>query len=365
MTAGLQAPLIEGPGAAAAAPDWLNIPAGTRLGDAIYVGDLKDGSPEWHAWRDRAGAIGGSEVANVLDIPGRFKSPYVQWLEKAGYKEKDEISPETQELFDWGHRIEDDIIEAFTEMTGLQVARTGSWVHSQHSWWGSNPDGLVLDSNGQPVAIMECKYSIRGSGYENGACPAKYVAQVRYYAAALGLSFGYLGCFSMGSLKLFMIPAAADKPVINLRTGDREYHMHDASTMIPLIQDFVDSLATNTPPPLTGSDDELDWKLSRNPNIDGKDVVVPYELAIEWADAREAEAKASADLKKVKLKLSEVMGTAKAAKAGYDNGKIKAKTIAIRKNGKGGSVILMAQGKVVRPEPYELRLDEPAAPAAA
>lgn len=365
MTPELQAPLIEGSGAAEAAPDWLNIPAGTPLGDAIYVGNLVDGSPEWHAFRNRPRAIGGSEVASVLNIPGRFKSPYIVWLEKAGYKESDEISPEMQELFDWGHLLEPAIIQAFTNMTGLEVARTGSWINKDREWHGANPDGLVLDHEGKPVGILECKYSIRGSGYENGGAPAKYVAQIRYYLACIGLTFGYLACFSLGKLHLFLVPASMSSPVINLRTGDKEYHMHDASTMLPAVQDFVDSLSTGQPPALTGSDDELDWKLSRNPEIDGKDVVVPYELAIEWADAREAEAKASADLKKVKLKLSEVMGTAKAAKAGYDNGKIKAKTIAIRKNGKGGSVILMAQGKVVRPEPYELRLDEPATPAAA
>lgn len=347
------------------AADWLDIPAGTQFGDAIYVGNLKDGSPEWHAFRDRPGAIGGSEVANVLNIPGRFKSPYIQWLEKRGYKEKDEVSPETQELFDWGHLLEPAIIEYFTRMTGLQVARTGTWINKDREWHGANPDGLVLDHAGIPVGIMECKYSVRGSGYENGGCPAKYVAQVRYYAACLGLSFGYLACFSMGKMHLFMIPATADKPVVNLRTGDTEYHMHDASTMIPLLQDFVDSLATNTAPPLTGSDDELDWKLSRHPDIDGKDVVVPYELAIAYADAREAEAKADAELKLVKTRLLEVMGTGKNAKAGYGESKSKkAKTIASRRAGKGGSISLVAVGKVHRPEPYELVL-EPAAPAAA
>jgi len=346
-------------------PDWLNIPAGTRLGDAVYVGDLKDGSPEWHAFRDRAGAIGGSEVANVLNIPGRFKSPYIQWLEKAGYKQKDEISPETQELFDWGHRLEPAIIEAFTDMTGLTVARTGSWVNVDREWHGANPDGLVLDYDGTPVGILECKYSIRGSGYENGACPAKYVAQARYYMACFGLSFGYLACFSMGKLSLFMIPATADKPVTNLRTGETEYHQHDASTMLPLVQDFVDSLATGTPPPLTGSDDELDWKLSRHPDIDGKDVVIPYELAVEYAQAREAEDAATARLKLAKAQMLEVMGTAKMAKAGYPVGKVKAKSIASRRPTKGGGVSLVAIGKAFIPEPYELQIDEPDAPASA
>lgn len=346
-------------------PDWLDIPAGTIFGDAIYAGNLVDGSPEWHAFRNRPGAIGGSEVANVLNIPGRFKSPYVQWLEKAGYKESDEISPETQELFDWGHRLEPAIIEAFTEMTGLSVARTGSWVNSDRPWHGANPDGFVLDHNGIPVGILECKYSIRGSGYENGACPAKYVAQARYYMACFGLSFGYLACFSMGKLSLFMIPATADRPVTNLRTGETEYHQYDASTMLPMVQDFVDSLATNQPPALTGSDDELDWKLSRHPEIDGKDVVIPYELAVEYAEARDNEAEATAKLKLAKAKMLEVMGTAKMAKAGYPDGKVKAKSIASRRPVKGGGISLVAIGKSFKPEPYELIIEDTAAPAAA
>lgn len=345
-------------------PDMLNLDAGTAFGDAIYVGNLEDGSEAW--LKQRTTGIGGSDIASVCNIPGRFQSPYVLWLEKAGYKQRDEISPEMQELFDWGHRLEPAIIEAFTDMTGLDVARTGSWVNKDRPYHLANPDGFVIDHFGEVVGILECKYSMRGSGYENDMLPAKYVAQIRYYMACLGLQFGYLAAFMMGKLHLFMVPASMSDPVRNLRTGAEDFYYHDASTMLPAAEAFVRSIAEGNPPELTGSDDELDWKSSRHPDIDGKDVVIPYDLAIRWADAREADAEATANLKKVKAEMLEAMGTAKAAKAGYDISKSKkAKTVATRRAGKGGSIVLVGVGKVHRPEPYELQLEEEAAPAAA
>lgn len=345
-------------------PDLLNLEPGTTLGDAIYVGNLEDGSEAWHAQRGKV--IGGSDVASICDIPGRFQSPYILWLEKAGYKERDEVSPEMEELFEWGHLLEEPIIKRFTDMTGLAVARTGTWVNKDRSWHGINPDGLVIDHDGQPVGIMECKYSMMGFGYENEMLPAKYVAQVRYYAAGFGFQFGYLGAFFNGKLHLFMIPADMNQPVKNLRTGAEEYYYDDASTILPKVQEFVNMLATNTPPPLTGSGDELDWKLKRHPEIDGKDIVIPYDLAIRWADAREGLDAAEAQHRLVKAELLEAMGTAKNAKAGYDISKSKkAKTVASRRPIKGGAISIVAVGKAHRPEPYELKLEEEAAPAAA
>lgn len=345
--------------------DWAKIPAGTQLHDAIYIGDLEDGSPEWHA--QRANVLGGSDIASVCNIPGRFKSPYILGLEKAGYKQPDEVGPELQELFDWGHALEPVIIEKFTEMTDIQVARTGTWVNKDRPWHGINCDGLLLDRDGTPMGILECKYSTMGFGYENDMPPAKYVAQLRYYLAGFGFTFGYLAAFCKGKLMVYMVPASMTEKVINLRTGATEYFGTDASIMLPMAQDFVDTLARGELPPLTGSDDELDWKLSRNPEINGKDVVVPFELATEWAKARQAKKDGEAAEKLAKAKLLEVMGQAKAAKAGYDVGKKKAKTIAMRSSGKGGSVILKGVGAIHYPEPYELEIEdlpEPEGPVA-
>lgn len=329
-------------------PDYLGLAPGTRLGAAVYVGDLSDGSEEWHAQRARV--IGSSEVAPIVGIPG-FRSKYTLWLEKAGLYKPAEPGEDTQELFDWGHILEPAIAEMFhRKMPDLHPVRTGTWVNVEHEWLGGNPDRFLLDENGLVVGILELKYSTTGAGWENGDAPHKYIAQLRYQLQIFGLQEGYLACLSSGKLLYFKVSVDETAPVTNMRTGEQKWYSMGGTEMVPLVQAFVDSLPKGgqpgTAPELDSHDETMEYVRSRHPDIDGKDIEVDVEMATEWAEARKAFDEAEARLKKVKVELLEFMGTAKRAR-------IQGKTIANRQAKGGGTPFIKAVGKPFIPKPVE------------
>lgn len=348
--------------AAVAEVDYLNLEPGTQLGKATYIGNLEDGSEAWHA--QRALVIGGSEVAPIVGIKG-FRSKYTLWLEKAGLYKPAPPSEESQELFDWGHALEPVIAEQFHKMfPHLYPARTGSWVSTENEWHGANTDYLLLNEVGGVVGILECKYSTRGSGWENYQAPHKYVVQLRYYLQCIGLDEGYLACFSAGQLLVFRVNVLSSVPVVNMRTGEQEWYSMGGPDMIPLVREFVESLPRGdnpgTPPELDAHDENVEYLKDKHPDIVNEDVQVPEELAQEYGEARIGFDEAEERLEKAKLQLMDLLGNAKGAKVGK-------KSIAGRRAKGKGKPYLQAVGKPFLPltpdSPIEASEDT-AAPAA-
>lgn len=347
---------------------YLDMEPGTQLGNAIYVGNLDDGSEEWHHQRSKV--VGGSEVASIIGIPA-FQSKYMLWLEKAGHYKRPEPSLELEELFWWGHALEEPIARRFEQFAAehemlkdleLSAVLTGSWVSAQNSWHGANPDRLLLNGDGQVVGILEIKYSSSGAGWENDSCPHKYVVQLRWYLQAFGLRYGYLVCLSGGKLLVFRVSVARTEAVLNMRTGEQEYMDWGGPEMVPVVGEFVDSLPSEpggmdgTPPTPTLDDDSKLAFAQKHPDIENRVVEVPYELARRVYEARVAMEKASLLEEGVKGELMEAMGSAKTAKYGTKN-------LAGRQARGGGAPFLKYSGKPHEPVPPEVELT-PEVPAA-
>lgn len=326
--------------------DELGFGPGDTLGDAIFVGFFEDGSPEWHA--QRKNVYGGSDVGDILGIG--FNSKYVKWLQRAGVLDS---SMAESPILEWGHRHEPAIALKFAENhPDLGVYNTGSWINKDCSIMGANPDRLLVDlTTGAPCGALEIKTSVRGSGWENGRCPEKYIAQLRHYNGVFGFEFGYLVVLIGGIDYLeFYVPTDASQPVVNLQDGSRMYFNLTVEGMRDEVVAFHASLPTaenpaGNPPEIDGKQDTYDYLREKNMSIiskgDGAEVELSEEVALAWATARAAKDAADAEYMRMAGHLLAHMGTAKFAK--YDGKTVAARQSKKTKEGKDGVPFLVAK----------------------
>jgi len=322
-----------------------------QLGTATLVGRYEDGSPEWH--EQRAKVIGGSEVGSIMQV-NSFESRYVLWYRKAGFIQREE---QENPLFEWGHRLETPVAEKFADNhPEYDVQASGSWVHQDRPWHGANPDRILapvytMDDGevfiGEPEAILEIKTSMSGYGWENDACPVKYVAQLRWYLECFGFEYGYLAVLvSLGDYREFLVPTDPRKPVVSLQTGNEEWYAIGGDEMLIEVEEFYDSLPggiygpDGLPPDIDGGTDTYELLRERHPDILNQDVEVTTELALEFRQALADEKAAIAEAQRMKNLVLEIMGKSRRAVVPTADPK-KPIIVARRQSKKGGKPYLV------------------------
>lgn len=330
-----------------------NAPVLVRKGTAVLVGTYEDGSPEWHA--ARRSVIGGSEIGSIMGV-NNFQSGYVLWYKKAGLiPDGNEENP----LFEWGHRLEPAVAAKFAdEHPEFRVSMSGSFVHQDRPWHGANPDrllspvyefvdeesGELTTYEGDTEAVLEIKTSMNGYGWENDKCPVKYVAQLRWYLECFGYEYGYLVVLAnLGDYREFLIPRDPNKPVVSMQTGDQEWYSIGGEEMLDAGREFYESLPgkltdVGLPPDPDSGKDSYELIRTFHPDILDTELVLEEEFVAELRAAQEAEAKATAELQRIKNVLLERMG--KNRKAVIGEGKTK-KVIARRQSKNGGAPFLI------------------------
>ncbi len=106
---------------------------------------------EW--LKTRAGGIGGSDISTILGLNKR-KSARQLWEEKTGRREKDHS---WNEAAHWGTLLEPTVREEFARRTGMRISKPGTFRSNRHEWQIVNPDGLVYNALGEPIAGYEGK----------------------------------------------------------------------------------------------------------------------------------------------------------------------------------------------------------------
>lgn len=61
-----------------------------------------------------------------------------------------------------GLKYEKDARTAFVNKTGHRVVECGMVISPQNKWLGFSPDGIVVDGNGYPLALLEIKCLYEG-----------------------------------------------------------------------------------------------------------------------------------------------------------------------------------------------------------
>lgn len=141
-------------------------------------------------------SIGGSEVGTILGL-SHFQSARILYYEKKSPC-SDEHDIGTQQIFDYGHAVEDYTIDYVAELLGAK--RYPEWrmfAHKQYPYITCNPDGILIFPDGH-LALFEAKTATRWKmdDWKTGM-PDYYEPQPRQYLEVLDdprLYEGYIGC---------------------------------------------------------------------------------------------------------------------------------------------------------------------------
>lgn len=262
--------------------------AQTLLGTAELVGVFEDGTPEWH--EQRASGIGSSDIGVILGLSG-WKSALTLHYEKRGLIDPAPVSPEQQELFDYGHYMEPFIAEKFAARHEiLQPKVTGSWRNVDRPWQICNPDRLI------PEGVLELKTAKFKADWDENGVPPIYDAQVRWQMDTFGFRYGWIACwFAVGGYGEYLIEADDFIADVN----------RDAAI------EFNRGVDEGIEPEIDGSLSTYTTLRQLNPSITPKlEVTVPEFIGQQYLDACAALTAAEAEELRTKGHLLAHAGTA-------------------------------------------------------
>lgn len=149
----------------------------------VLVGEFEPGSPEWR--QARAQGIGGSEFAAILGL-SPYESRFSLWHRKRGLLQEIQQS----DAMEWGHRLEPVIADKYADEHPDQIVVTaGTYRHTDHDWWISNPDRLAINPDGtwEIVEIKTARFPDDWGQSGTDQVPIWYRVQVVSYGAVLGI----------------------------------------------------------------------------------------------------------------------------------------------------------------------------------
>lgn len=260
------------------------------VGDSVFLGDYASNTPEWHALR--ATGIGGSEVGTICGV-NPWESPFTLWAKKTGRIERDF---EPSEAMEWGTRLESVILEKFADVhTELTVFPSpGTFRHKDRDWQIANPDGVFVDSNGEP-GIIEIKTARYEDDWADGV-PPYYKTQVQWYLQTFGFSRAFVAVLFSGSkYREFEILADEFEQNINLKK----------------VEEFRAYVADNIKPDFDGAMSTYETVRKIHPLIDTEAEIELGDLAVDYIAANMIFTEAERRFTELKSRVLDAMGNAK------------------------------------------------------
>jgi putative phage-type endonuclease len=138
---------------------------------------------EW--LRIRTKGMGGSDVANIIGVPGAFGSPLSTYMSKIGEPDDQGFS----EVMQWGSVLEEPIRQEYARRTGYPVTLVDATLHTPDApHRRANTDGFVqIDGE---WGILEIKnVGFTAHEWADDRVPPKYYSQVQWYMFITGLKF--------------------------------------------------------------------------------------------------------------------------------------------------------------------------------
>lgn len=139
--------------------------------------EIDQGTDEW--LNLRKGKITGSKLKDIVVIRGNS--------EKDGFykllADKLAIDEAYEDPMERGHRLEDDALQMFGDVTGKKVAKSGFWISDENENMACSPDGIVVSGKTITEAI-EIKCLSAGKHLEawfTKEIPDEYKYQVLQY----------------------------------------------------------------------------------------------------------------------------------------------------------------------------------------
>ena len=166
----------------------LDFPNAIALFDCRFISTM-----EWE--HIRRYSIGGSEAATVLGL-SHYQTQRTLYYEKKA-PVPDDRGLSGQHILDYGHYVEDHIVQTFTATIGAVLyPEHRMFAHKDYPFITCNPDGILLFADGN-LALFEAKTAYRMKRDEwKAGIPDYYDPQPRQYLEVLNdprLAGGYIG----------------------------------------------------------------------------------------------------------------------------------------------------------------------------
>ena len=152
--------------------------------------------------RARTRGIGGSDVGAICGV-SPFTSARQIYLNKTGqYPDSMQPNDAAKDRMHFGHMLEPIVADEYSQRSGNKViAVNATLVHKDYPWALANVDRLIIDDEGKPVGILECKTTSEymNEEWESGEILMSYVYQLNWYLWILGLERGVFACLVGGN----------------------------------------------------------------------------------------------------------------------------------------------------------------------
>jgi len=248
---------------------------------------------EWLA--NRTKGIGGSDVGAICGV-NKYSSARLIYLKKTGqYQDgEDEFSDAALERMHFGRMLEPVVANEYVRRTGNKVVVSpATLTHKDYPWAIANVDRLIVNDEGVPYGILECKTASEymDEAWSEGDVPISYLYQLNWYLWVTGLEYGVIACL-VGGNKFYYYEIWRNDELLRdeiLPKVDRFWNYH--------VKNLIE-------PELTGTDADSESVANENSEvIKGSEIVLEDETMNELA----------AIVKECKAKIKELEATEKEA----------------------------------------------------
>lgn len=207
----------------------------------VFSTASQEEDPEgWLAARSRG--IGGSDIGTICGV-NRFSCARQLYLKKTG-QANDEFSAAASERMHFGHMLEPIVADEFCRRSGKKVAVSpATLVHKDYPWALANVDRFIVDDDGKPYGILECKTAAEhmknkweaSDDDDEMSLPMSYIYQLQWYMWITGLHYGVLACL-VGGNKFYYYEIMFDQELIDnelLPKGDKFWNYNVKNLIEP------------------------------------------------------------------------------------------------------------------------------------
>lgn len=218
----------------------------------------------------RTKGIGGSDIGAICGV-SPFTSARQVYFNKTGqYEEALKPGAAQMERMHFGHLLEPIVADEFARRTGKKLLEAeATFCHKDFPWMRANVDRLIVDDNGKPYGILECKTTseYNNEEWESGEILMSYVYQLNWYLHILDLEYGAFACL-VGGNKFYYYEVFRNDELIN-------------NTLLPAANSFwFDNVLALKEPELQATDTEF-------ANMVYADVEKNSEITLDGEDANE------------------------------------------------------------------------------
>lgn len=233
----------------------------------------------------RREGIGSSDASAIAGL-SNFESPYSLWEQKTGRAPLDvPVSPRTEELREWGNRLEPVVLEAVADKLNIHIHKPeNAYQNIERDWQRANLDGITSD-----LRICEWKTANSTQRWDwIGQIPDHAEIQVHHSAAVTGATHAIVAGLVGGN---------------DLRIHQIEINQNIVNIITEMEAQFWDCVVRDVPPPVDGHKRTMEAITREWPHKAGSreisvvDVEELWERAIATIEARKQAEKAERQAK--------------------------------------------------------------------